>query len=504
MSRFNSTAVDHSKTINHENGEAYTLNPEMELYKTVCASMLQNTFYEDSNSTLKRIQSLISQCNPEYVARLAVYARKEMNLRTIPLVLTVELAKIHNGDNLISRMTENVIQRADEITELLAFYQISNKRVGTKKLNKLSKQISKGISKAFDKFEEYHFAKYNRPTDVKFRDALFLCHVSPKTPEQKELFEKIITDTLDTPYTWETQLSESGKNGRSKKDVWEELIDSKKVGYMATLRNLRNILEADVSKEHIEKVCNYISNENAVLKSKQLPFRFLSAYKMLKGDSGSYNLFNSKVITSVYTPLILEALESAVIHSIKNIPLNEDDNVLIAADVSGSMWSSVSQKSSIMMYDIGTMMAMMIGHKTKYSITGIFGDIFKTYNFPKNSILSNVSKLHSINGEVGYSTNGYKVVKYANENNQKFDKIMIFTDCELYGGSIRKEWSEYKKNNPNAKLYLFNLNSYGTSPFSEKDNDIYLISGWNEKVFEMMNNLEKGDTVIDIINSIEI
>jgi len=505
MSRFNSTAIDQSKTTNHEGAEAFTLSSEMELYKTVCTSVLQNKFYESSNQTLNRIRSLINQCDPEYVARLAVYARKEMNLRTIPLVLTVELAKIHNGDDLISRMTENVILRADEITELLSFYQIANKRNGTKKLNKLSKQISKGISKSFDKFEEYHFAKYNRPTEIKFRDALFLCHVSPKTTDQKDLFEKIITDTLETPYTWETQLSESGKNGKTKKEVWEELIGSRKVGYMAILRNLRNILEAGVSREHIRNVCDYISNENAVLNSKQLPFRFLSAYKIIRGTTRAFYYDPpTKKLDSIYVPEILEALEKAIIISIKNLPINEDDNVLIASDVSASMCKSVSDRSSVMLYDIGTLMAMMIKHKTKYSLTGLFGDIFKTYNFPKDNILAGTYELLKIEGEVGYSTNGYKVIKYANENQQKIDKIMIFTDMELYGGSIRKEWLTFKSNNPNAKLYLFDLNGYNTTPFSEKEDGVFLISGWNEKVFEMMNNLEKGRGVVDVINSIEI
>ncbi|MFC3160854.1 TROVE domain-containing protein [Chryseobacterium arachidis] len=45
------------------------------------------------------------------------------------------------------------------------------------------------------------------------------------------------------------------------KNKWEELIFSNKLGYMATLRNLRNILEANVSPEAMNKVCNYLSDE---------------------------------------------------------------------------------------------------------------------------------------------------------------------------------------------------------------------------------------------------
>ena len=87
-----------------------------------------------------------------------------MYLRSIPLVITVELAKIHRGDDLISRLTQRVIQRADEITEILAYYQASNGRLDeTKKLGKLSNQIKKGIRQVFEsgKFNEYQFGKWS-------------------------------------------------------------------------------------------------------------------------------------------------------------------------------------------------------------------------------------------------------------------------------------------------------------------------------------------------------
>ena len=48
---------------------------------------------------------------------------------------------------------------------------------------------------------------------------------------------------LDIPNTWETKLSSQG----NKKEVWEELIMSNSVPYMAMIRNLRNILKAGVS-----------------------------------------------------------------------------------------------------------------------------------------------------------------------------------------------------------------------------------------------------------------
>jgi len=61
--------------------------------------------------------------------------------------------------------------------------------------------------------------------------------------------------------------------------TWETLIGNGKLGYMALLRNLRNILEADVSAEAMTQVCATLANRAAVARSKQLPFRFLAAFR---------------------------------------------------------------------------------------------------------------------------------------------------------------------------------------------------------------------------------
>ena len=68
--------------------------------------------------------------------------------------------------------------------------------------------------------------------EVKLRDALFLTHPKPVDKAMKVLFDKIATETLDTPYTWETELSSAGQTGKSKKLVWEELICSSFEGWL--------------------------------------------------------------------------------------------------------------------------------------------------------------------------------------------------------------------------------------------------------------------------------
>ena len=289
---------------NNEGAKAFPLDKRTELYSALVTTSLSNKFYESDNARLTRIRALIEQNEPAFIARLAIYARTKMHMRSVPLVLAVELAKVQSGNGLVSKAVKGVVLRADEITELLAYYQLANERKAIKKLNKLSKQIQHGLADAFNRFDEYQFAKYNRASEIKLKDALFLVHPKAVTESQQMLFNKIAKDELEVPYTWETELSALGQkkftNEQEKQAAfqvkWGELVTSGKLGYMALLRNLRNIIEANVSADVMSEVCTLLSDRYAVAKSKQLPFRFLAAYREVK------------VLESGAVPMVLDAL----------------------------------------------------------------------------------------------------------------------------------------------------------------------------------------------------
>lgn len=494
MPRFVTQKRKSNKTKNYEGDSAYKLTSRLQLYTAVCTASLQPKFYVPSvESEEDRIRSLIRKVPHEFTAKLAVYAREKMYLRSIPLVLAVELAKVCNHSNLVSRVVERVIQRADELYEILGYYQQAN---NTEELKKLSKQIQKGVARAFLKFDEYQFAKYNRKTVPSLRDALFLSHAKPQTKEQEELFKKIADNNLTIPYTWEVLLS---KKGNTKK-VWEELIASGQVGYMALLRNLRNIINAKVSAASLEKVLNHIKDPANVRKSKQLPFRFLAAYREIKNLAG----FSQRAV--------LEALEDAIKASCDNIPIDAS-KVVIACDVSGSMQIpisiSISARSKIQYYDIGLMLGMMLNLKCEKTIVGMFGDDWKVIPVPRDNILKNADELHRREGEVGYATNGYKVIKYLLNEELPADKVMVFTDMQLWNTSgssnrFRKYWQDYKKFAPEARLYLFDLGGYGNTPISVLRDDVTLLAGWSDKIFDILAAVERGEDALTEIDQIEI
>lgn len=607
------------------------MTPEWELYTTVVTTMgTEDKFYEKGEDRVRRIAELVRKVDAEFVAQLAVYAREEIHLRSVPMLLLVELANCHRGDSLVSRAVSRTVQRADEITELLMCYQW---RMGRKGLRRLSSQLRKGLAEAFNRFDEYQFAKYNR-TDrkVTLRDALLLVHPKPKDEAQGELFRKILNGSLETPYTWETELSAAGQRcsvsgkdkAEAKREAWQQLVESLRMGYMATLRNLRNMLKLRLDDESMQQVCDYLADPDAVRKSKQLPFRFLSAYleivsvrhphfyqhplqsqldevrrkigkierNMEDWNNGCfrvpvrkvkrYSTLGDQCLGSLATlpkelgyqmPTnhrrclemvkihldspsekhllrqkcakrrlyglkrreaglekvisrgdmeritrkwgengirIVQTLETAVRHTTDNIRgFDKNTRVLLASDTSGSMYQPVSQNSSVMCYHIGLLLSMLMRHRCENVVAGMFGDIWKAYNFFSDNILQNTVDMISHAGEVGYSTNGYMVIDWLISESRVMDKVMLFTDCELWdsyngGKHLAKSWEMYKKIAPDAKLYLFNLAGYGTSPVSTKRDDVFCIAGWSDKVFDILAALENGENAIDTIRRIVV
>lgn len=295
------------------------------------------------------------------------------------------------------------------------------------------------------------------------------------------MFKRLLEDNLKTPKTWETQLSMNG----NKKEVWEDLIESKSLGYMAMLRNLRNIINADPS--NINEVYKVLSNEKKVLKSKQLPYRYYTAYKTLK-DEG---LGTSKVYT---------ALEEALEHSTKNTN-KLSGKTFISTDVSGSMvWGKVSNNSNISCAEISLLFMAMANHICEESITSTFDHNFKLAPMSKKSgIIGNMESI-KVNGG---ATDMSLPLRYLIKKEISVDRIILFSDNEVncrYDNVMQQYIDIYRnKINPDVWIHAIDIQGYGTQQFKGKN--VNIIAGWSEKVLEFIYKAEEGiDTLVSSID----
>jgi hypothetical protein len=499
MARFNKSTKGSTKTVNHEGAEAYKPSDKLELsLRTLSFMMSGDAFYTKEKDTSKAIEALvkkISTTDKEFVLRLAMYARNEMYLRTVPIFLAVEYAKAGTKLKGAYKWIPKILRRADEPAEALAYYYKSS---GSRKIPAL---LKKGIAETLNGFDEYQLAKYNREGSVTLKDVLFLTHPKSKNPEQQKVFDKLAAGTLDTPFTWETHISAKG----STKEAWESVIPS--MGYMAVLRNLRNFVEKGVD---LTLPIDMLTDPFKVSRSKQFPYRFFSAYKELAYDSGGYAYSYGNIKANPPVKL-LDAIQTAMELSVANLP-KIPGKTFIASDNSGSMHSPVSEKSKVCNIDIASLFSAISLHICDDARVGAFGQTYKNIPLSKKStILDNMKKIRDT--DVGHSTNAWLALTNLYDSKEVVDRIFIFSDMQCYNsyGSSKADdvayrLRQYRKDiNPECKLYSFDLASYGLLKFPENDPLTCPMSGWSDNIFKFVQMFEEGrETLVKHISSYEM
>ena len=309
---------------NFEGVPAVHLNAEQKLRRSVLSCLLwESEFYEDGQAIADRIAALAADAAPAVVAALAIEARERFNLRHAPLMLLCALARTGSGTSLVSETIARVIQRADELAEFLSLYW----RGGRKPL---SKQVKKGLAAAFAKFDAYQLAKYDRDGPVKLRDVLFLVHAKPKDEAQAALWKQVAERSLHSPDTWEVALS----GGADKRGSFERLLGQRRLGYLALLRNLRNMDQAGVDEALVKDAV--LARRGA---ERVLPFRYVAAARAAPR----------------FEPWLDQALAEAVLEG----PVFEGRTIILV-DVSPSMAVRLSAKSDLTRMDAAATLASVV------------------------------------------------------------------------------------------------------------------------------------------------
>lgn len=464
MAKFNQTVF--TRTVNNEGHVAYSMQPKTKIITQVlCSFFDEEKFYSksDKQAVCETVQAVIKS-DPQFVSNLAVFARREFNMRSVSHVLTGFLANIPEGKPYVRQTVEGVVLRGDDATEILAFY-----------LSTFGKPIPNSLRRAlkdvFAGFDAYTLAKYKGENNVvKMRDLLRICRPHPDTEEQSAMWKQLLDGTLPPAYTWETELSANGNN----KETWEKLIDSGKVGYMALLRNLRNII--NVNPDNLDKVMEKLSDPEAVKRSRQLPFRFLSAYKNIPANAG-------KKVT--------DALEKAVESACENVP-KLPGRTVIAVDVSGSMSSNVSAKSEIRCCEIGMMLGIIANRICEDDIFYVFNGAIEQKQIPSAGIL--YSTVHEARAYGGTDMN--LPFKKMLKDKIQCDRVIVISDNECNGGwagnTVQSIADRYRKESGNdIWVHAIDLMGYGTQQFAGPKTNI--IAGWSEKVFDFILLAEQGE-----------
>jgi hypothetical protein len=306
------------RAFTHEGARGRRFTPEMELRRALMNCLLwEDQFYEDGVAVADRIKTLVPQVEPARVAALAIAAREQMKLRHAPLLVVREMARNEKHRVLVAETLTRIVQRPDEMTELLAIYWADALGpMQQRKRQPVSAQIKKGLARALTKFDAYQLAKYDRDGAVRIRDVLFLVHAKPKDAVQAKVWKQLVDGELASPDTWEVALSA----GKDKRATFERLIAENKLGGLALLRNLRLMQKAEVPRETIAAAIAAMRTDRI------LPYRFITAAR--------------------YAPDFEPELEAAMLKSVADhARLPGRTRLLI--DVSGSMFAPLSWQSEM-------------------------------------------------------------------------------------------------------------------------------------------------------------
>lgn len=421
--------------ITHEGAPAARMNDMQALRRSVMSCLLwEREFYENGEDVGTRIRELALAAKPEDIAALAIEARTKFNLRHAPLWLLCALAKTGSGTPLLSETIPKVIKRVDELSEFVSLYWKAN---GNDK--PITAQMKKGLAAAFENFSEYHFAKYDRDGAVKLRDVLFLAHPKPKTPERVDLYKRIAERQLVAPDTWEVALS----GGADKKETFERLIREGQLGYLALLRNLRNMADAG---------CDAALVKDAILARKGadrvLPFRYVAAARAC--------------------PRFEPAIDQALLACIATLPTMLGRTVVLV-DVSGSMDEKLSAKSDMKRIDAAAALASLINGEVR---TFAFSN--QICEVPPRRGMAGVDAI--INSMPHGGTHLGAAIQALNDQ-VPYDRLIVVTD----------EQSADRVPDPKGKSYMINVasnkNGVGYGKWTH-------IDGFSEAVFGFIRETE--------------
>ncbi|MDF1813062.1 MAG: TROVE domain-containing protein [Verrucomicrobiales bacterium] len=421
-------------THNLAGGQAHRLSDKAELVTILLTSFLDDKYYRSGNESAKRITELVDRIeDKKFVAKAALYARREAGMRSVSHLVAGEIGHSVKGELWTKDFFNRVAYRVDDVLEILAYSIAVHGKP-------LPNAMKKGLGQALARFDAYQLAKYRKDSaELKLVDAVNLVH-----PPHSEALGQLVNGTLAPANTWETKLTQAGQDAESDRDkanrkaeVWADLVGQRKIGYFALLRNLRNILEQ--APAILDDAVELLVDENLIHKSLVMPFRFRTALDALEQAD----------LPRGRRQKVVSALSKAADISLDNVP-RFDGRTLIALDSSGSMIGKPMK--------IGSLFASVL-YKVNDADFMLFSGDAEYVNLNTDDATLTLAQRVEEKAQWG-GTNFHAIFKKAKG---AYDRIVILSDMQAWMGYYcpKEAFSKYvKRVGQRPKVYSFDLAGY--------------------------------------------
>lgn len=478
MSKFNeAVVVPSNQVVNRAGGIGYSEDAKAELVSLLLTSLVEDKFYESASDQIKRLFSLVNKVDPLFAAKAAVFARDVFGMRSITHLVGGALASAEFPQK--RQFYRNIVVRPDDMLEILSVYFADNKT------KPLPNAMKRGFADRMESMSGHALAKYKGTGKaINMYDVINLVHAKGQGVDD---FKNDRTRVADT---WETRVSTQG----STPEVWKSCVMEGIMGPMALLRNLRNIVQnCGTDPEVIQAVCDQLTDEDAILRSRLFPYRFLAAYQIFVPASSSYGWRSEYNMTVSAPQKLVSAINKAAEISLVNVP-ELDGSSAIIMDVSGSMETYMSKNSQMRMIDAGGMLGAMLVKKNPDSELVQYGDYGRVMNVNTDMPVLELAYKFAKNPGIGHGTN---LSQGIHALQRKHERLIIVSDMQTWGdsyyGGAQKAWNAYNKRfNTQSYGYEINLGGYGHTALNNRSPREFHLSTITDKVFTIMGALEQG------------
>lgn len=529
-------SVPKEDTVNLQGHAAYALPDELRLVSMLNTLKLQSQFYKSDNDQMKELRDLIEKIglrDPKFVAQAIVYSRcLGEGMRSINHLAAALVAPFISGQEYAKRFfgafdkkgkKGGTIFRMDDMSEIKdAWFALGQKG--------LPASMRKGFASVLENADTYQLAKYkNTVIDISNlvhpNSKLSKAEVEVEFEGQKvkmKALDAIMKGIAVAADTWETTQSEAGqivakavREGKldkqeaekvlaeAKADNWEGLLKDGKLGVLAALRNIRNMMK-NPRQEMITAWCKLITDPAKVRQALILPIHFDLAYDVVDNEFGQ----------NKYANKVRQALQDGYIAALPNLAAAFPGKTLIVVDNSGSMGGfPVSDGKTAVHYNYGySKRTQTAGYKagliaaTFAAATGgdiiQFGNSAHWFQYNRNENVFSLAKKVCTASD-GW-TNPHAAFELITRERKAYDRIIFISDNEVNGKVTSAAYKEYVRRVCDPYVYGIDLCSYGTTPL-KRDGKVQYFFGYGPSMYESVASSEFNPAEhIEKIRAIEI
>lgn len=438
------------KVINHQGWTSYTLEPEQELVKLALTSFMDKSFYETMSDKLTRLREYCQKVPSSFLLKLSVWARNK-GLRTVNQCMLMEGMK----DKDFIQAFQSLVQRPDEILDMIGYYVLVNWQHPDR--IKMANKLKKAIKIKLQSFSEYQLAKYKGKWDViNLYDLVNITHAfSPA-------IDKLMKGELKPADTREAEISANWNTIESR----TRLLDENKLGALAFIRNLRNMIQVGIGHNKLE---NYLETIDF---TKLFPFQTIQ----------SVDVCVREVWLPTKSPLY-KALEKKIYQSFTNFAKLFKGKVAVWVDISWSMHTSINNKSQLQRQT----MAWYYGQW----LQDHWADIYAWWNKCYDATNFTIDDFMRFNEWTDINC----LLQGIESTGKNYDTLFVITD---------EQSSITIQNCRIQNIIIWNIADYSNSLIPTFDKWYTYITWFNDAQFELIDDLRSISWLVNSINALEI